>query len=85
MIHTKLLIVDEFFVSIGSANLDPRSLRINEEANLNAFDAKFAHEQTRLFGSDLRRSVRVTDEGRKAPKPHEAPLQAVQTPVEPQL
>lgn len=46
MNHTKLLIVDGTFVSVGSTNFDPRSLRINDEINLNVLDEKFAREQT---------------------------------------
>jgi cardiolipin synthase len=33
MIHCKLMIVDDLWVSIGSANLDNRSFRLNDEAN----------------------------------------------------
>ena len=40
--HTKLLVVDEFYVNLGSANLDPRSLRLNFELNLEVFDPELA-------------------------------------------
>lgn len=56
MLHPKLLVADGLFVSVGSANFDPRSLAINDEANLNVLDRAFAAEQTRIFQSDLRRS-----------------------------
>jgi cardiolipin synthase len=36
--HSKLLLVDTFFALVGSANLDPRSLRLNFEFNLEVFD-----------------------------------------------
>jgi len=36
--HGKLLLVDTFFALVGSANLDPRSLRLNFEFNLEIFD-----------------------------------------------
>jgi cardiolipin synthase len=32
--HTKLFVVDEVYAQVGSANLDPRSLRLNFELNL---------------------------------------------------
>lgn len=32
--HTKLLVVDESYAQIGSANIDPRSLRLNFELNM---------------------------------------------------
>lgn len=85
MIHTKLLIADGLFVSIGSSNFDPRSLRINDEANLNVLDAKFASEQTRVVERDLRNATRVADDGLSPRELSEVPAQAIQTPVESQL
>ena len=60
MYHCKLLIVDDAWVSVGSANLDSLSFRYNDEANLNVLDAKFAGEQIRVFEDDLARSKQVT-------------------------
>ncbi len=37
-VHSKLLLVDDQYALIGSANLDPRSLRLNFEFNLEIFD-----------------------------------------------
>jgi cardiolipin synthase len=62
MYHCKQMIVDDRWVSIGSSNLDARSFRLNDEANLNVLDAKFAAEQIRLFDEDLKRSKRITYE-----------------------
>ena len=62
MYHVKQMIVDDFWVSIGSSNLDNRSFRLNSEANLNILDAEFAAEQSRLFEGDLKRSKRITYE-----------------------
>ena len=86
MIHTKLMIVDGLFVSVGSANFDPRSLRLNNEANLTALDAGFAEEQTRIFLRDVQRATRV-ENGKETGlgHPHELPVQVVQTPAEQQL
>jgi len=36
--HTKLLMVDGYYAQIGSANLDPRSLRLNFELMVEVFD-----------------------------------------------
>ena len=47
--HSKLLIVDDFFALVGSANLDPRSLRLNFEFNLEVYDKDFAHELSMHF------------------------------------
>lgn len=60
MFHCKIMIVDGFLVSTGSTNFDNRSFRLNDEANLNIYDAKFAEEMTREFNQDLERSRRIT-------------------------
>jgi cardiolipin synthase len=60
MYHCKVLIVDTLLVSVGSTNFDNRSFRLNDEANLNIYDAKFAEEQEAIFAEDLKRSKRVT-------------------------
>lgn len=55
MLHTKLLVVDGEFVSVGSTNFDMRSLKLNDEASLNIYDTAFAGEMTRAFEEDLTR------------------------------
>ncbi|RPE65032.1 cardiolipin synthetase 2 [Tibeticola sediminis] len=40
--HTKLMLVDRQWVSLGSANWDARSLRLNFEFNLEVYDAALA-------------------------------------------
>jgi cardiolipin synthase A/B len=37
-VHSKLLLVDDQYAQIGSANLDPRSLRLNFELTLEVYD-----------------------------------------------
>lgn len=41
-VHSKLFIVDGEYVQVGSANLDPRSLRLNFELNVEIYKASFA-------------------------------------------
>jgi cardiolipin synthase len=60
MIHCKLLIVDDLWTSVGSSNLDNRSLRLNDEANLNVLDRGFAARQRAIFEQDKARSKRVS-------------------------
>jgi cardiolipin synthase A/B len=60
MMHVKLMIVDDTFVSVGSGNFDNRSIRLNDEANLDVLDRNFAAQQTRLFEMDKRQSREVT-------------------------
>jgi cardiolipin synthase A/B len=41
-VHTKFMVVDRSWSLIGSANLDPRSLRLNFEHDLEVYDLDFA-------------------------------------------
>ena len=52
MYHCKMMIVDDVWVSVGSANFDNRSFRLNDEANMNVFAPDFAAEQVRVFEED---------------------------------
>jgi len=60
MFHGKLLVVDEYLVSVGSTNFDSRSFKLNDEANLNIYDRDFAKQQTSIFADDLTKSQQVT-------------------------
>ena len=60
MYHCKLMIVDKLLVSVGSTNFDNRSFRLNDEANLNVFDAGFAERQTGIFETDLRHAKQIS-------------------------
>lgn len=42
--HSKLLVVDDCWTYIGSSNLDPRSLRLNFEVDVEVLDCAFAAE-----------------------------------------
>lgn len=60
MYHCKVMIVDGLLVSVGSTNFDNRSFRLNDEANLNIYDADFAARQSAIFEKDLTRSRKIT-------------------------
>jgi cardiolipin synthase len=62
MFHCKVLIVDGLLVSVGSTNVDNRSMRLDDEATLNVLDANFAKVQTDVFEADLRRAVPYSHE-----------------------
>jgi len=51
--HAKLLTVDGRYALIGSANLDPRSLRLNFEVGVEIFDADFARAIEVVIRSDM--------------------------------
>ncbi|HEU0258501.1 MAG TPA: phospholipase D-like domain-containing protein [Burkholderiales bacterium] len=60
MYHCKVMIVDALLVSVGSTNFDNRSFQLNDEANLNIYDAEFAARQVEIFEDDLRQSRRIS-------------------------
>ena len=60
MFHCKVFTVDGLLVSVGSTNFDNRSFRLNDEANLNIYDAAFAAEETAVFEGDLKQARRIT-------------------------
>ncbi|AGA28179.1 phospholipase D-like domain-containing protein [Singulisphaera acidiphila] len=64
--HTKLMIVDRSWAFIGSANLDPRSLRLNFEFNLECYGTEFATCLHQVFQDRLRDAVPVTSEALNA-------------------
>ena len=60
MYHCKVMIIDDLWVSVGSANFDNRSFRLNDEANLNVFDREFARRESEVFQQDKERAREVT-------------------------
>lgn len=60
MFHCKTVIVDGLLVSVGSTNIDTRSFRLNDEANLNVYDAAFAQQLTQVFEQDLKHTRPIT-------------------------
>ena len=60
MYHCKVMIVDDVWVSVGSTNFDDRSFRLNDEANLNIYDAVFAAQQVKVFEEDKAKSRLMT-------------------------
>jgi cardiolipin synthase len=62
MYHCKVMIVDGLLVSVGSTNFDDRSFQLNDESNLNVYDADFARAQVAIFERDLKSTRRITYE-----------------------
>lgn len=60
MFHCKVMVVDGVWVSVGSTNFDRRSFVLNDEANLNIFDAEFAARQISIFEQDMAHSKEIT-------------------------
>lgn len=57
--HSKLTVVDGVWSYIGSSNLDPRSLRLNFEIDIEVFDASFGAGIERRIGQALERAEPV--------------------------
>ena len=62
MYHAKLMIVDGYFVTMGSTNLDNQSFRLNDEVNVSILDEDFARQMTEWYEMDLTNSERITME-----------------------
>lgn len=60
MMHAKLLLVDDRWVSHGSTNLDERSFFINDELNVSIRDAELARQMEKFLISSFENSVNVT-------------------------
>lgn len=58
--HTKVIMVDGKFCTVGSTNLDARSLRWDYEENAIIIDKPTTHELSTLFDRDKQRSFRLT-------------------------
>ncbi|QLH39019.1 MAG: PLDc N-terminal domain-containing protein [Defluviicoccus sp.] len=58
--HGKLMTVDGAWSLIGSANWDPRSLRLNFELNVEAYDVSFASKLDDLIDARIARARPVT-------------------------
>ena len=58
--HTKLILIDGVWASIGSANWDPRSLRLNFEFNLECYDPALAATLDDIFQQKLKQARPVT-------------------------
>lgn len=60
--HSKMVVIDGKMVSIGSANMDIRSFKLNFEANAFLYDREFAHATELIFLHDQQKSRFLTSE-----------------------
>jgi cardiolipin synthase len=69
--HTKLFLVDGYYGQIGSANIDPRSLRLNFELAVELYDTAMGRLASEYVDDIVALSRRVTLEevdGRSMPE-----------------
>jgi cardiolipin synthase A/B len=62
VVHTKVLAVDDLFVSIGSYNLDHRSLAYNLEMVVNLIDERTAKDAVAMLEADMAAGEELTRE-----------------------
>ncbi|MGN6094994.1 MAG: phospholipase D-like domain-containing protein [Bosea sp. (in: a-proteobacteria)] len=64
--HSKLFVVDECWAYVGSSNLDPRSLRLNFEIDIEVLDRDFAGGIDARIGTVIATATEVTLAGLRA-------------------
>ena len=62
MLHHKTMVVDDRWVTLGTANFDSRSFAHNEESNVCVFDRALAEQLRAIFAADLSGCERVVIE-----------------------
>lgn len=61
-VHTKLLLIDDAYALVGSANIDPRSLRLNYELGVEIYDQAVVAELIGDFEETVGRSAPITQQ-----------------------
>jgi cardiolipin synthase len=59
VLHAKVMLIDESWAVVGSANLDQRSFHRNYEVNVIVDNPAFGRQVADMFGEDLARSRRI--------------------------
>jgi cardiolipin synthase A/B len=62
LLHTKMMIIDGIWVTIGSTNFDNRSMAMNDELNAIFYDQHIAKRLTDIFMEDLTHSRKISRE-----------------------
>lgn len=59
-IHAKMIVVDEEIATVGTANIDVRSFKLNFEVNAFMYDRQTAERLTEIFKRDMEKSKQLT-------------------------
>lgn len=59
-LHTKAVLIDNHILSVGSANLNTRSLHLDYELNVVLYDEKLCKDMEKVFENYIKKSVEVT-------------------------
>ncbi len=65
MMHSKLIVIDDYLTIAGSGNFDDRTYFINDEVNLHILNKKIAQEQIKQFNKDLKHCIKMTPKDAK--------------------
>lgn len=60
--HAKVIVVDQEFCDIGTANFDKRSLFLNSEINCFIYDKEFIQHIKKVISNDLKKAKKLTFE-----------------------
>ncbi|MFV0586488.1 cardiolipin synthase [Bacteroides reticulotermitis] len=60
--HSKIMMVDDLFCTVGTANLNSRSLRYDYETNAFIFDQRTTAELNKMFYTDIEHCTQMTPE-----------------------
>lgn len=63
--HSKLMIVDDSIVNIGSANMDRRSFNLNFEINAIVYDEEFTKKNIEIIEKEIRDSALLNNKKKK--------------------
>ena len=85
LLHSKTMVVDDVWATVGSTNFDNRSFALNEELNVGVYDPDVAQKMAQIFAADLKRSRKVTYEQWQARPLKEKFFELFAFPVEEQL
>jgi cardiolipin synthase len=82
--HSKFMIVDRVFSSVGSPNVDMRSFLLNFEVTALVYDEEFSEKLEKVFMNDLQDSNEVLSElwsGRKKSEKYKESLSRILGPL----
>jgi cardiolipin synthase A/B len=65
LLHSKTMVIDGVWATIGSTNLDNRSFAVNDELNVIVYNRDVAQRLEAVFADDLAHSREITLEGWK--------------------
>lgn len=62
LLHTKMMVIDGRWATVGSTNLDNRSMAMNDELNVVFYDQQIAKRLEDIFNEDLTHAKKLSEE-----------------------